>query len=457
MQTLLNANEYALFEKSYETKASSSIRLNKAKYGSTTNLSKVPWAKSGHYLEERPVFTLDPLFHAGMYYVQEASSMFLEQAFVQHVDLTSDLNVLDLCAAPGGKSTHILSLINTNSLLVSNEVIKSRAYILKENIQKWGCGNVVVTNSDPERFSGLSNFFDLMVIDAPCSGEGLFRKDENAMTEWSLENVQLCAARQQRIVADVWEALKPCGILVYSTCTFNKKEDEENLDWMLKNFEAETLPLELKEEWGIVEVRTELGGIGYKFFPHKTKGEGFFITVLRKKSSSENHSKTKKQKNPFTFLSKETEAFMEGWLKVDTQLKKVLFGKQVLGLLSNKMEAIVTLTNHLHIISCGLEIAELKKKNSIPLPALALSVDLNTEAFPIVDIEYKEALHFLARENFEVELPDGDWILVTYKNHTLGWLKKINNRFNNYYPVDWRIRMNVTAVDVASERNSLFL
>ncbi|HWZ21160.1 MAG TPA: hypothetical protein VNW06_00825 [Cytophagaceae bacterium] len=457
MQTLLSAEEYSSFEQAYENKASTSIRLNKAKFNNPIHLAKVPWASSGYYLEERPIFTLDPLFHAGMYYVQEASSMFLEQAFIQHIDFASELNVLDLCAAPGGKSTHILSLINDNSLLVANEVIKSRAYILKENIQKWGYGNVVVTNSDPERFSDLKDFFDVMVIDAPCSGEGLFRKDEDAMKEWSPEHVLLCASRQQRIIGDVWEALKPGGILVYSTCTFNKKEDEENLDWMLKDFEAETLSLNLKDEWGITELRSETGGIGYKFFPHKTKGEGFFITVLRKKDGSGNHSKTKKQKNPFTFLSRETEAYMANWLKPNAQLKKVLYGEQVLALLSNKMDAIITLTNHLHIISCGLEMAELKKKNSIPLPALALSIDLNNEAFPSVNLEYKEALLFLARENFDIELPEGDWILVNYKNCPLGWLKKINNRFNNYYPVDWRIRMNVTALTIESEKNSLFL
>ena len=446
MQSLLNEAEYASFESAYEEKASISIRINKEKFTSVVSLPKVPWTTTGFYLEERPVFTLDPLFHAGVYYVQEASSMFLEQAFVQHIDLTSDLNVLDLCAAPGGKSTHILSLINDNSLLVSNEVIKSRAYILKENIQKWGAGNVVVTNSDPERFSGLRDFFDVIVVDAPCSGEGLFRKDENAMKEWSPENVQLCAARQQRIVAAVWEALKPGGILVYSTCTFNKKEDEENLDWMLSDFEAETLPIQLRD-WLITEVRSEKGGIGYKFFPHKTKGEGFFMSVLQKQKHEDIRSNSKKQKNPFTSVPKEIDATLNNWLKKDTQLKKVLFGEQVLAIPSNKTEEVVALANQLHIISCGLEVAELKKKNSIPLPALALSKDLNKEEFPIIDLEYKEALLFLAREHFETELPEGDWILVCYKNHPLGWLKKINNRFNNYYPVDWRIRMNVADIE----------
>ncbi len=261
MQSLLG-EEYPSFEKAYETKAPVSIRVNARKYPKALSLSKVAWASQGYYLEERPVFTLDPVFHGGAYYVQEASSMFLEQAFKQHVDPEAALNVLDLCAAPGGKSTHILSLINDQSLLVANEVIKSRAYILKENLQKWGNSNVVITHSDPERFSAMKGFFDVMVVDAPCSGEGLFRRDEEAMKEWSPENVQLCVSRQQRILEAVWGCLKPGGILVYSTCTFNTKEDEENLDWLRKEYESESLPLKLDETWGITEVRSIEGDVG---------------------------------------------------------------------------------------------------------------------------------------------------------------------------------------------------
>ncbi len=447
MQALLGS-EYNSFETAYETKAPVSIRVNKDKFIEPVNLTFIPWSNYGYYLPERPVFTLDPLFHAGAYYVQEASSMFLEQAFLQYTDYEESLNVLDLCASPGGKSTHILSLINNQSLLVSNEVIKSRAYVLKENIQKWGCNNVVITQSDPGRFAALTDFFDVMVIDAPCSGEGLFRRDAEAMKEWSLENVELCAARQQRIVADVWEALKPGGILIYSTCTFNTKEDETNLDWMIKDFDAETLSLRVNQEWGVTEVRSELGGIGYKFFPHKVNGEGFFMSVIRKKAGADNHPPTfKKLKNPFAFLSRELEKEFKTWLTKDSNLKPFLYGEQVLALPENKVDEIVLLTNHLHIILCGLELAEIKKKNNIPLPALALSIDLNNEKFPRVELEYKEALLFLAKETFDVSLPEGNWIVAYYRGMPLGWLKKINNRFNNYYPTEWRIRMNVTSIE----------
>jgi 16S rRNA C967 or C1407 C5-methylase (RsmB/RsmF family)/NOL1/NOP2/fmu family ribosome biogenesis protein len=446
MQVLLGA-AYQAFEKAYETKAPVSIRVNPRKTFKQVNHENIPWTSQGFYLQERPVFTLDPSFHGGAYYVQEASSMFLEQAFVQHTNLSDSLNVLDLCAAPGGKSTHILSLLNDQSLLVSNEVIKSRAYILKENLQKWGSNNVVITNSDPERFSPLKSLFEVIVVDAPCSGEGLFRRDEEAMKEWSPENVQLCVGRQQRILEAIWPALKPGGILIYSTCTFNTKEDEENLDWLLKEYEAETLPLTLNQDWGITEVRSaEKGGIGYKFFPHKVKGEGFFMSVIRKTGGEEHSFNYKKLKNPFTKVSKELLAETENWLQ-NSSLKKVLFGEQILAFPEDKHDDIVYLTNHLHIVCCGLELGEVKKKNVVPSPALALSLALNKNNFPVLELHYKDALRFLAKENFEIELPEGDWILISYQSIPLGWIKKINNRFNNYYPVEWRIRMNVANIE----------
>jgi len=213
------------FEQAHQQFPPVSIRFNPKKAHSPIDLTIIPWTSHGYYLGERPSFTLDPLFHAGSYYVQEASSMFLEQAFLQAVDRTKPINVLDLCAAPGGKSTHLLSLMNKESLLVTNEVIRSRASTLAENIQKWGYDNVAVTNNDPQDFKRLSGFFDVIVVDAPCSGEGLFRKDPGAMGQWSTDNVALCARRQQRILNDVWPALKEGGILIYSTCTYNELEN----------------------------------------------------------------------------------------------------------------------------------------------------------------------------------------------------------------------------------------
>ncbi|GAB3814418.1 hypothetical protein GCM10028895_07510 [Pontibacter rugosus] len=239
-------------------------------------------------------FTLDPLLHAGAYYVQEASSMFLEQALKQSIDLDESLHVLDLCGAPGGKSTHLASLISKDSLLVANEVIRSRASILAENVTKWGSGNVLVTSNDPREFSRLPDFFDVMVIDAPCSGEGMFRKDHAAVGEWSEENVNLCAQRQQRILMDVWDALKPGGLLIYSTCTWNEKENEENIAWLAAQEGVESIKLEVQPEWGIIP--TQLNGLeGYRFYPHRVQGEGF-LWLLYANLVSHCHSTWKKQK-----------------------------------------------------------------------------------------------------------------------------------------------------------------
>jgi 16S rRNA C967 or C1407 C5-methylase (RsmB/RsmF family) len=238
---------------------------------------RVPWSQYGYYLSERPSFTFDPLFHAGCYYVQEASSMFLEQALKQTIDITRSLKILDLAAAPGGKSTHIQSLISKNSLLVTNEVIRSRGNILKDNIIKWGCDNVVVTNNDPRDFARLENYFDVIVVDAPCSGSGLFRRDEEAIGEWSENNVQLCSQRQQRILADVWPALKKEGVLIYSTCSYSKEEDEEIVEWMNEELSIVNCQLSIDKNWKIVESTG-----GYRFWPDKVKGEGFFITCVKK-------------------------------------------------------------------------------------------------------------------------------------------------------------------------------
>ena len=245
------------FEKvHYSGEQITSVRLNPVKpsvfHYPDIALTPIPWAETGYYLSQRPSFTFDPLFHAGCYYVQEPSSMFLEQALRQTVDLTKPLKVLDLCAAPGGKSTHIQSLISAESLLVSNEVIKARAGVLKQNIIKWGCSNIIVTNNDPQHFSRIEGFFDVMVVDAPCSGSGLFRRDEAAIDEWSLDNVQLCCGRQRRILADALPALHEGGVLVYSTCSYSKEENEDLMDWLVQECGLENLQLQVEKEWGIV-------------------------------------------------------------------------------------------------------------------------------------------------------------------------------------------------------------
>ncbi|HET6996433.1 MAG TPA: RsmB/NOP family class I SAM-dependent RNA methyltransferase, partial [Chitinophagaceae bacterium] len=304
-----------------------SIRINPSKLSEAPPPPKggiwdepVRWSVYGYYLERRPSFTFDPLFHAGCYYVQEASSMFLEEALRQTVDLSAPLKVLDLSAAPGGKSTHIQSLISSESLLVSNEVIRSRANTLKENIIKWGSDNVMVTNNDPKDFSKLEDYFDVIVADAPCSGSGLFRREPGAIGEWSENNVSLCSQRQQRILADALPALKKNGILIYSTCSYSKEEDEEIAEWLTSQLtlndresSIESCRLAIEKFPGVVETRAGNGAYGYRFWPDKIKGEGFFIACFRKKGGEETERKLKaKMMNPG---KKELEAICK-WIRM---------------------------------------------------------------------------------------------------------------------------------------------
>lgn len=250
----LLGNEFDSFEAALQADVPVSIRINEKKgtpAPSTTGApcERVAWCETGYYLPERLSFTFDPLFHAGAYYVQEASSMFLEQAIRSHVK--TPVRCLDLCAAPGGKSTHLAACLPEGSLLVSNEVIRSRSHILAENIAKWGNPNCIVTNNDPKEIGCLTHFFDVIVADVPCSGEGMFRKDTDSTGEWSVANVALCAGRGRRIIHDVWNALKPGGLLIYSTCTYNMEEDEENIHYITEELGAEALPIPVKDEWQI--------------------------------------------------------------------------------------------------------------------------------------------------------------------------------------------------------------
>ena len=263
-----------------------SIRTNTGKNApAPPQAHPVPWTDNGFYLNRRPAFTFDPLFHAGFYYVQEAASMFIAQAVRRYVN--RPVVMLDLCAAPGGKSTLVRNCLPQGSLLVANEVMRARSQVLAENLIKWGNPEVIVTNNDPADFSQLEERFDVILTDVPCSGEGMFRKDDRAISEWSPEGVELCWKRQRRIVADIWPCLKQGGILIYSTCTFNREENEDNVAWIASTLGAEVLPVDTETEWGITGNLTGEDFPVYRFLPHHTSGEGLFVAVLRKKPDSE--------------------------------------------------------------------------------------------------------------------------------------------------------------------------
>lgn len=395
---------------------------------------QVPWSDYGYYLSQRPSFTFDPLFHGGCYYVQEASSMFLEQALKQTFDLSQPLKILDLCAAPGGKSTHIQSLISTGSLLVSNEVIKNRVGVLRQNIIKWGCSNVVVTNNDPQHFQKLEGFFDVMIVDAPCSGSGLFRKDKAAIEEWSTENVALCCGRQKRIIRDAIGALKENGILIYSTCSYSKEEDEDIADWLVQEAQMQSIALDIQEEWGIVETGSlKTSAVGYRFFPDKLKGEGFYLACFRKTSGNTNSRY--KAANLDKAAAKE-QAVIKPWLKEN----EMVYLKEhfIYALPAAMVNDYSILKQALNICYAGTAIGEVMKDKLVPDHGLACSTIISS-SIPANELSYEDSIRYLKKGDFNLNTETKGWQLVCFRGHNLGWINALPNRINNYYPKELRI------------------
>jgi NOL1/NOP2/sun family putative RNA methylase len=417
-----------------------SIRINPAKKTEIKNPeSKIPWTSAGFYLPERPSFTSDPLFHAGSYYVQEASSMFLEEALKQTVDLAEPLKVLDLCAAPGGKSTLIQSIISAESLLVSNEVIKTRVNVLSENIAKWGAANVIVTNNDPKDFKRLQNYFDVIVADAPCSGSGLFRKDAAAIDEWSLNNVQLCSQRQQRILADVIPSLKQNGVLIYSTCSYSTQEDEAICDWMVKEFKVESLKLKVEKSWGIIETIAENeGAYGYRFYPDKVKGEGFFIAAFRKTQNEDFLLQEKKQRNGLEKISKADIETIKPWLKNGEDYFFIKQNEEIIALPIHLQTDLAAIQSSLYIKKAGIRMGAIIRNELIPHHELAISTVISPTVAS-VEVDFETALQYLRKQEIKIDCKNKGWTVVKYQQLSLGWVKILPNRINNYYPKEWRI------------------
>ncbi|PBQ34112.1 hypothetical protein CNR22_20815 [Sphingobacteriaceae bacterium] len=434
---LSHFNEAAFVEAHEEENKITSIRLNPFKKAghSATGLDfemgePVKWNSEGFYLSERPSFTLDPLFQAGCYYPQEAGSMFLEFALKNSLDLSQTLKVLDICAAPGGKSTLINSLLNKDSLLVANEIIKSRADVLAQNLSKWGTCNTVVTNNDPQRFSDLPSFFDAIVIDAPCSGSGLFRKQPEAIDEWSEDNVKACSVRQLKILNDVLPSLKENGILVYSTCSYSVEENETIVAKLIDDFEMEYVPLPIEKNWGIVETQ-----YGYRFYPHLTKSEGFFCAVLRKKSNSGSvyHSKKKN-----SLEANKTELSLLNTF-VDITTCSVIKKNNQFHLLNAEAASFLTaFEKQFYFKKAGAVVGEIKGKDMVPNQDLAWCLEVRKEVIKL-DLDKETALKFLRKENFTGNENIKGLVLMCYKGMGLGWAKILPNRINNYFPNELRI------------------
>lgn len=396
---------------------------------------RVPWAGNAVYLDHRPQFTLDPLIHMGCYYVQEASSMFLEEAVRKCV--SGPVKALDLCAAPGGKSTLLASLLPDGSLLVSNEIQRGRAQILAENMTKWGRPGVMVTCNTPKQIGQSNLLFDLIAVDAPCSGEGMFRKDEGAVTDWSLQNVEMCATRQRQIIEDIWPALKPGGYLIYSTCTFNRHEDEDNVQWIIEQFGAEAIKIDTDPEWNIKASLTQDNLPVYHFMQHLTRGEGFFLCLLRKPDGAFRELPQKPFKADPTVPAECRKWLNDGY-------EYYVKGDSIYALPAPLASDMNQVSKELYALIPGIEVAVRKGHDWVPAHALAMSDVLNTEAFNKVDITRKQALEYLHCDALRLEDAPRGIVLLTYKGIPLGFAKNLGNRANNMYPQEWRIRISIS-------------
>ena len=433
----------------FDAPASVSVRRNPSKNGKAPQGRQVTWCEHGRLLEERPQFTLDPHFHGGAYYVQDSSSMFVGHIFRK---LASEINhpsgrpvrVLDLCAAPGGKTTDLAASLREcfgdDFLLVSNEVMKQRVGILADNVALWGDPNVVVTSDDPRAFASLPGFFDVIVADVPCSGEGMFRKDEEAQKQWSEDNVSLCEARQKRIVADVWPALAKEGIFIYSTCTFNRYENDLNVEWISGELGAEFLTQEniVPDCQGILKTR-----LGYSLVPGFVEGEGQFCAALRKISEAE-------------FVEAKIRSQRPGKGGKDTPLPKGLEsllnraaifrmkGDTVTAVPSSLSSMVATLEQHLHVVAAGCAVGTAKGNLIVPDADLALSLMLKEDAFPSVEVDRMTALAYLHRDAITLPADTAKgYVLIKHEGLPLGFVKNLGNRCNSLHPQSRRIRMDI--------------
>ena len=450
MKELLPSNEYKDFEKSLvESESTTSIRLNRQKINMFLDNSKlkadgdtVGWCDDGIYLKERPQFTLDPLLHSGAYYVQEASSMFISHIIRSIIQDNRPLRCLDLCAAPGGKSTAAISSLPEGSEMVSNEIDRRRARILAENITKWGNPNITVTSNAPKEFKGLKHVFDIIITDVPCSGEGMFRKDEGAVSDWSLQKVNSCAALQHEIIDDIWDCLKPGGLLIYSTCTFNIEEDELMVEYICNELGATAIDIPIKSEWNI---HKPLAGNNpcYRFMPHYTKGEGLFMAALRKDEGELFKAKSKSGKHSTSHKGSSAKPTKDisSWVNIPAILKQSSEG--IISAIPKVHQDLndLIVNNGLYVLQSGIELGTIKGKDIIPSHNLAMSTVLSDKIFPKYEITKECALDYLRRLAFVLpsDAPTG-FIILTYNNVPLGFVKNLGNRCNNLYPQEWRIR-----------------
>ncbi|MDE5876385.1 MAG: rRNA cytosine-C5-methyltransferase [Muribaculaceae bacterium] len=458
MQRLDNVDSNALLEALKQPPAVS-IRYNRRKAAATlpyNDVTPVKWCEDGVYLPFRPVFTLNPLMHAGSFYVQDASSMIYQTIAALLTDRLrnddSPLHILDLCAAPGGKTTAIINALADHDIIVANEYVSQRATILHENIAKWGFPGAVVTNASAEAFGRCGELFDIVVVDAPCSGEGMMRKEAMAVEQWNEGLVRQCATLQRDIVAHAVNCLRPGGFLIYSTCTFNPIENEENVAAIAEKHGLEMITLPLPQEWGIApSCRADIPAL--RFMPHITRGEGLFVCVMRKSGeinseqmypqllqNTRTAAKAIRRKAGRNSDKVQLPPIPTDWLRQQGNYRPHFDGK-ILSMLPTALNELVNKLKGIKILSAGVTVAELKGREWAPTSQLALSTAFNPEAFEIVDVDEETALSYLRHE--ALRLPDTTprgFVVIAFKGLPLGMVKNIGNRANNLYPTAWKIR-----------------
>lgn len=423
-----------------QTSTSIRVNINKAKPSALSNLEfdeEVPWCRDAYFLKRRPSFTLDPDFHAGAYYVQEASSLVLSAVMTK---LPKPARALDLCAAPGGKSLILLDSLAENGFLVANEIIPKRAQILQENIDKWGSSRVSIVSGEAKDLAKTGASFDCILVDAPCSGEGLFGKDVEAIKLWNEALPQENATRQMAILNDILPALEAGGHLIYSTCTYGKCENEGMWLW-LKAQGLEPVSLDFPKEWGFIDANTifpEVApGKAYRALPGISKGLGFFICAFRKAGE---HFQGE------SFIAQETSDLpLTDQLKLPAGLAIHSYKNQSYYVATLEQSALIQrLSKHVTIRKLGAEIGHVnaQMEGLVPAHGLALSVEVES-AFPEFKLPHKQALWYLARKDFQpTGIPVG-YFKVICNGMALGWGFNNKGRFINCFPNQLKIRMKI--------------
>lgn len=486
-----------------DTPPSVSLRVNPRKIRPDmplpyTDMRGVEWCAEGYYLDERPVFTLHPWLHAGGFYVQDASSM-IHSGIMKRISAAIDatcgseatpLSLLDFCAAPGGKTTAMISALPEGSVVTANEFMASRGKILRENLEKWGYPAVITTGASAADYASLPEIFDVIAVDAPCSGEGMMRKEEVARSQWSRSLVSECAALQREILTDVCRTLRPGGYLIYSTCTFNPEEDEENARFIRDSLGLQPVGL---AELGLKGVEPAGRALcedveALRFMPHLTCGEGLFVSVFRRPGTlvpwlltpagapanyvaecqsnhrergkgakcerrdnrgsrgsgkAERGAKGKPEPASRAILTPPMRSWLESLMRPDLNMQLHL-NDSLVSALPAAAEPILALLlrANVRVTGAGLPVGELKGADAIPDSRLPLSLAMRSEAFPRVELSMEDALRYLRRE--AIPLPDDTpkgYVTVCYRSLPLGLMKNLGNRANNLFPAPWRIKI----------------